>query len=110
MFFVDDPPASARWWAEHLGAGAEVIPGPGGFCWCELGGIEIGSHPADDNRNSQGGSPVVYFPVVGLDARRAELLDGGCPAHRGPLEIEHGRSICQLVDPWGVVFGLDGPC
>jgi hypothetical protein len=29
--------------------------------------------------------------------------------HRGPLAIDATRSIAQLVDPFGNVFGLDGP-
>ncbi|WP_197078931.1 VOC family protein [Dermacoccus sp. PE3] len=44
-----------------------------------------------------------------LRTHREALLDAGAEHHRGPLTIGGGRSICQLVDPFGGVFGLDGP-
>lgn len=74
-----------------------------------LGGVELGFHPADDTRNPRGGSPVVYWAVESVDTTRTALLDRGCTHHRGPLDIDDGRRICQLVDPFGTVFGLDGP-
>jgi hypothetical protein len=37
------------------------------------------------------------------------LLVAGCEPWRGPIEIEDGRRICQVRDPSGTVWGLDGP-
>ena len=42
-------------------------------------------------------------------AVRALLFEAGCTYHRGPLRIDAGRQICQLIDPFGMTFGLDGP-
>jgi uncharacterized glyoxalase superfamily protein PhnB len=44
-----------------------------------------------------------------VTAARARLLDAGCTHHRDPLDVVAGRRIRQLVDPFGTVFGLDGP-
>lgn len=108
MFFAEAPDEAARWWAAHMAGGAPVDAETGGFWWCDLGGIEVGFHPADPVRNALGGSPVVYWAVDDLEARRRDLLAAGCTSHRGPLEVTGSRSICQLVDPFGNVFGLDG--
>jgi predicted enzyme related to lactoylglutathione lyase len=106
MVFVDDPRTAARWWADHLG-GHAAIRSQEGFYWYEVGGIEVGFHPADDLRNARGGCPVMYWAVTELEAERARLLASGCRAHRGPLTVDATRTICQLVDPFGNVFGLD---
>ena len=51
---------------------------------------------------------MAYFGTDGLEAHRAALLAAGAVAHRGPLDIEDGQAICQLVDPYGNIFGLQG--
>jgi len=35
--------------------------------------------------------------------------DAGCAVHRAPLAINASRRTCQMVDPFGNTFGLDGP-
>ena len=111
MVFADDPEASARWWGKTLGAEVHVDrDGTSVFAWIDTsGGVELGFHPADDERNPRGGSPVVYWAVESVNATREALLARGCTHHRGPLDIGAERSICQLTDPFGTVFGLDGP-
>jgi hypothetical protein len=108
MFFVADPERACRWWAEHVGGGA-ACEAEGPFWWYEAEGVEVGFHPADEERNPVGRSPVVYWRVEGLAARRAALIEAGCTPHRGPLVVGPDRQICQLVDPFGNCFGLDGP-
>lgn len=106
MYFVDDPPTVATWWARALGHEAQH---DGEFSFVNDGGLEIGFHPNDDGRNPSGSSTVAYFHVDDLETRRSYFLDLGCTMHRGPLDISSSRSIAQLVDPFGNVFGLDGP-
>ncbi|HEY9417374.1 MAG TPA: VOC family protein [Pseudonocardia sp.] len=106
MVFAADPVASARWWAGQLDVEVHV---DSLFAWIEVCGVELGFHPADDQRNPRGGSPVVYWSVDGVPDVRRRLLDAGCTHHRGPLRIDEHRQICQLTDPFGTIFGLDGP-
>jgi hypothetical protein len=87
MIFAEDPRAAA------LGGGE----------------LEVGFHPADPQKNPPGGSPVVYWAVSSLSQARCALLAAGASPHRGPLVVDSGRSICQLRDPFGGIFGLDGP-
>ena len=108
MFFVADPEPVCRWWAAHMGEGVPCRT-EGRFWWFDAAGLEVGFHPADGARNPAGRSPVVYWQVEGLGARRAALIEAGCVTHRGPLDVGPDRQICQLVDPFGNCFGLDGP-
>ncbi|WP_329486739.1 hypothetical protein OG618_08730 [Kitasatospora sp. NBC_01246] len=75
----------------------------------EIAGVEVGFHPADDERNRRGASPVVHWGVDDLDQVRERLLAAGCAHHRGPLTIAPGRRIAQLRDPFGTVVGIEGP-
>ncbi|MCK9902582.1 glyoxalase [Parafrankia colletiae] len=110
MTFADDPEKSARWWAGVLNAPVHLeVDGDSVYAWLNVSGVELGFHQADDDRNPRGGSPVVYWSVTDLDTVRGWLLDAGCRHHRGPLTVTEGRRICQLVDPFGTIIGLEGP-
>lgn len=109
MVFVEDPEAAARWWSDRFDVEARLdVDGDSVYAWLDIAGVELGFHPASA-RNPRGLSTVPYWSVDDLDTERGGLLDAGCTHHRGPLEVEPGRRICQLVDPFGTVFGLDGP-
>ncbi|MER5972131.1 VOC family protein [Streptomyces sp. NPDC002055] len=110
MVFVDDPEGAARWWAELLKTEPHFdINGTSIYAWLDIEGIELGFHPASPKSNPHGRSTVPYWVVDDVHQVRERLLDAGCTHHRGPLRVETGRQICQLVDPFGTVFGLDGP-
>ncbi|MGA5134551.1 VOC family protein [Streptomyces olivoreticuli] len=110
MVFVDDPEAAARWWGDIFGSEVKLdINGTAVYAWLDLDGLEFGFHQASPKANPHGGSTVPYWTVEDLDTERKRLLDAGCIHHRGPLDVEPGRRICQLVDPFGTIFGLDGP-
>lgn len=111
MLFADDTRAVAAWWAAAFGAERvdveEHAQGP--FVFFETGDIEFGFHPADPKKNPLGGSPVVYWSVSSVGSAREQLLGRGAQHHRGPIAVDDHRSICQLRDPYGNIFGLDGP-
>jgi predicted enzyme related to lactoylglutathione lyase len=113
MVFTLDPEKSARWWADVLNAKVHLGDGDGDgdsvYAWFDLDGIEYGFHPAEDHRNPRGGSPVVYWAVDNLHTTREHLLAAGCTHPRSPLRIDKQRQICQLIDPFGTIIGLDGP-
>jgi predicted enzyme related to lactoylglutathione lyase len=109
MIFADEPRVVASWWAELLECPNERVSFDDEFAFFEVGDTEFGFHPSDAEKNAVGGSPVVYLRVSDHSAAvaRAEAL--GARLHRGPMAIDESRSIAQLVDPFGNVFGLDGP-
>lgn len=108
MFFVDDQLAAARWYRDFVVQAGDVVEEQG-YVFIDLAGFEVGFHPSDPARNPRGGSTVAYFSTDELDAARARALAAGAALHRGPLDIDEHRAICQLVDPFGNIFGFDGP-
>jgi len=108
MFFASDPEIVASWWASNLGEDAPVVR-EGEFLVLHCGPDRVRLPPADDDRNPIGASPVIYLSVANLEMTRAHLLKLGCTMHRGPLTIDSSRQICQMIDPFGNAFGLDGP-
>ncbi|QMU71441.1 VOC family protein [Streptacidiphilus sp. P02-A3a] len=109
MAFADSPDEAAAWYGNLLGVPVhrEVSESGAVFAWVEHAGVEIGFHPADDERNPRGGSPVVYWRVADVDKALAWLLEAGCTHHRGPLRVSPQRQIAQVIDPFGVVLGVD---
>ena len=64
---------------------------------------------SDAQKNPVGGSPVVYLRVEDQRAALARAESMSERLHRGPLAIDTARVIARLIDPFGNVFGLDGP-
>ena len=91
------------------GCPIDLVAFEDGFAWFDVGGVEFGFHPADAGKNPVGGSPVVYLRAEDLAMALNRAESKGARRHRGPLSIGASRSIVQLVDPFGNVFGLDGP-
>ena len=113
VVFVEEPSAAASFWAEALEAPWRLADGG---ALVDLGFVELFFHPVDhettasgEEKNPRGGSTVVYLAVEQLDVARTRLLAAGCELWRGPIEIGKGRRICQLRDPFGTIWGLDGP-
>ncbi len=108
MIFAEEPNAVAYWWADLLACPLDRVSFEDGFARFDVGDTEFGFHPADAGKNPVGGSPVVYLRVEDHVAAVARAESKGARLHRGPLAIGASRSIAQLVDPFGNVFGLDG--
>jgi predicted enzyme related to lactoylglutathione lyase len=64
---------------------------------------------ADQSKNPSGASTVAYWSVHDLERSRDAFIEAGREPLRGPYEVSPTRRICQLVDPFGTVFGLDVP-
>lgn len=108
MFFVEDQPAAATWYRDLLFPGRPVTEDQG-YWFLDVDGVQVGFHRADPDRNPRGASAVPYFATGHLEQARAAAVAAGARHHRGPLDISDDRAICQLFDPFGNVFGLDGP-
>ena len=107
MVFAEEPRVAAAWWAQLLGVPVEGVHEKDFFFWFDADGIEFGFHPADPERNPVGGSPVVYFAATDIDDEVSKALALGATRHRGPLGISESRTIVQMVDPFGTIFGID---
>lgn len=110
MTFVADPEQAARWWADFFKTEVQLdVNGDNVYAWLDIDDLEFGFHQASPKNNPHGSSTVPYWAVDDLDTARERMMNAGCTHHRGPLRVEESRRICQLTDPFGTVFGLDGP-
>jgi len=109
MFFCENPDEVSQWWSRLLNAPTETVNEDDGFCWFIASGTEYGFHPSDDGRNPPGGTPVVYLASSDFQSSMDRAMVLGATRHRGPLVLSPERVIAQFVDPFGNVFGIDGP-
>ncbi len=106
MYFVNEPRTAASWYAKHLFGGISLQE-EAGFSCVQVGGVEVGFHPAEDGKNPPGGGSVVYWRVENFLSTREALLAAGCEPWRGPLRLTPTRIICQLRDPFRNIIGLE---
>jgi len=74
-----------------------------------IDGIGLELVPADAKLPAGAMGSVVYWNVPAFDAALAHLQSLGATLRRGPMDIEDGRAMAQVSDPWGNVIGLRGP-
>lgn len=105
VLFNEDWEAVAHWWARLTGRPLVRFPRSASI---DLAGVEIVFSPTDD-RNPMGGSPLPYLEVPDFDEARRELAGWGCLEMHRPLWVQGHRQITQFRDPFGNIFGLEGP-
>ena len=73
--------------------------------------VHHGPNRSRGRRNNQPGpsGTVPYWTVSDVDATVARWSEHGASAHRGPKTIMTGERLCQVLDPFGNLFGLRQP-
>ena len=97
------------WYERAFPDAVRESPDPADYGSLRLGGITIELVDADDRVNSGAAGSVVYWSVQNFDVALKHIQDLGAKLHRGPLAIEEGKRMCQVLDPWGNCIGLRGP-
>lgn len=75
----------------------------------DLPGVRLTLHEADQFNQPGPSGTVPYWTVSDVDATVAEWSQHGASAHRGPKTIMTGERLCQMLDPFGNLFGLRQP-
>jgi predicted enzyme related to lactoylglutathione lyase len=75
----------------------------------DLPGARLTLHEADELNQPGPSGTVPYWTVSDVDATVAEWGRHGASAHRGPRTIMTGERLCQMLDPFGNLFGLRQP-
>ena len=104
FLFVEDLDAAVAWYAERLGRDP-VVRG-GALVAFDLGGARLTLHEKDEYNSPGPSGPVAYWTVDDVDALVAEWTAAGAVAHRGPKSVFTGERLCQLLDPFGNLFGV----
>lgn len=107
MYFVSDVEQACRWYSAAFETEpVYLLPN---FPVLRVGDVELCFHSADSKISSGAAGSVIYWRVDHLPNARERLERMGGKLYRGPLEIEDGCAICQILDPFGNLIGLMGP-
>ena len=107
FYFVADLAAAAAWYSARLGV--QPVTRASQLVMFDLHGTRLTLHEADAFNQPGPSGTVPYWTVPDVDALVAEWSQHGASAHRGPKTIMTGERLCQLLDPFGNLFGLRQP-
>lgn len=105
-FSVADIRASREWYRSFFGV--EPIEVLEDFASFRIGGIILDLALADEKSPLSRGGSVGYWLVDDLPKAIAKAQELGGKVYRGPLRVDEvQRTIVQIIDPHGNVFGLE---
>ena len=71
-----------------------------------VGGFELGLHPANDDHRPGGGGQVAYWGVERMADAWARALAIGVAAVEQPQDVGEGILVATVKDPFGNLLGL----
>ncbi len=102
--YVEDLERAKAWYAELLGFDPYFdTPYYVGF---NVGGFELGLHPAEEGSAAGGGGSVVYWGVDDVAAAMQKLLQLGATLHGAIQDVGEGIRVASVEDPFGNVLGV----
>jgi predicted enzyme related to lactoylglutathione lyase len=104
FYFVADLDAAVEWYAARLNC--EPVVRGGALVAFEVGGSRLTLHATDELNSTGPSGTVPYWTVPDVDAVVTEWTAHGAEAHRGPKTVFTGERLCQLLDPFGNLFGV----
>lgn len=107
FYFVDDLSAAITWYTDRLGSGPVLRASQ--MAAFQIDHIRLTLHDVDRYNQVGPAGPVAYWDVDNVDNIVAEWTSHGATAHRGPRTIMTGERLCQLLDPFGNLFGIRQP-
>jgi predicted enzyme related to lactoylglutathione lyase len=109
MIHVSDVGQALAWYQQAFPMAVRETIKSHSFQFLSCGGIRIEVVQADQKVQSGAAGSVVYWSVANFQSVLDHFLSIGATLYRGPLAIENGQSMCQVLDPWGNCIGLRGP-
>jgi catechol 2,3-dioxygenase-like lactoylglutathione lyase family enzyme len=111
---VEDPPAVAAWYVDHLGMKVVRSAGPPAHMHfladtTDRVVIELYNNPPDLIPDYAAQDPQVLhiaFAVEDIDATIARLAAAGATRVGGPGQTPFGDTLSMLRDPWGFAIQL----
>jgi len=104
IYPVADLDAAKQWYAAWLGIQPYYdTPYYVGF---DVGGFELGLHPAKDDFQPNPGGGIPYWKTADLDAEWKDVLARGCTVRSAPNEVGGGVRVAEALDPFGNTLGL----
>jgi predicted enzyme related to lactoylglutathione lyase len=107
FYFVADLAAATAWYSARLGV--DPVTRASQLAMFDLPGSRLTLHEADALNQPGPSGTVPYWTVRDVDATVAQWSEHGATPHRGPKTIMTGERLCQMLDPFGNLFGLRQP-
>lgn len=104
IFFVDDVAAAAAWYQRATGK-APYFDQPF-YTGFELGGYELGLHPASSTQRPGVGGDRAYWGVADAAAAYARLVELGAQPLEPVEDVGGGIRIGAVRDPFGNALGI----
>jgi predicted enzyme related to lactoylglutathione lyase len=104
IYQVSDIERATAWYAAVLGV-APYFDQPF-YVGFNVGGFELGLHPAGKTRPPGPGGTVAYWGVERLDSAWARLLEHGATPVNVPQDVGGGIQVAVAQDPFGNLIGV----
>ena len=108
MFIVEEPSAALEWYSRLFDVEPTYIESLD-FRFLEVDGFVVEFLVADSKSQPGVNGQVCYWSVASFESFVETAVGLGARLYRGPIDIEGGRKMAQLRDPFGNVFGVRGP-
>ena len=108
MVHVADVEGGLLWYQRAFPSASRKSIAEPFFEYLDVDGVSIEIVPADEKVASGAAGSVVYWHVKDFDLSLRHMQSMGATLYRGPAEIEDGKRMCQVRDPWGNCIGLRG--
>lgn len=104
IYYVEDLPAATQWYSKVLGFSPYFNePFYVGF---NVGGYELGLHPATDRTLKVGNASETYWGVADAKKTYEYLLELGATEHAAPTNVGGDIIVATVLDPFGNIFGI----
>ena len=107
MFVVDEPEMARGWYARLFAVEIKTLS-EFAFEYLEIGGFVVEFLQSDERSQPGIRGQVGYWSVPHFDRFVGRALQMGASVYRGPIDIEQGRKMAQLSDPFGNLLGVRG--
>jgi predicted enzyme related to lactoylglutathione lyase len=104
IYYVTDLDRAKAWYASALGV--EPYYDTPYYVGFNVGGFELGLHPANDHKKPGPGGVETYWGVPKMDEAWPRLLSAGATAIDPPNDVGGGILVAAVADPFGNVLGL----
>jgi predicted enzyme related to lactoylglutathione lyase len=104
IYYVADIERAKAWYRSLLGV--EPYFDQPFYVGFNVGGFELGLHPATDTQRPGAGGQVAYWGVESMKAAWARAMEAGLAAVEQPQDVGEGIRVASVKDPFGNLIGL----
>jgi predicted enzyme related to lactoylglutathione lyase len=104
VYEVVDVEAAKAWYTKALGF--EPYFDEPFYVGFNVGGFELGLHPAEGEPRAGVGRSTVYWGVDDVEVAMSRLLELGASPHGEVQDVGEGIQVASVIDPFGNLLGI----